>query len=58
LTQEELAARAKMDRSYISDIERGGASLSVERLLRICQAMKIPAADVISQIEDALRRGT
>jgi transcriptional regulator with XRE-family HTH domain len=51
LTQEEVAARANMDRSYISDVERGIASLSVDRLLRICDALGISAASVIGRIE-------
>ena len=54
LTQDELAARAKMDRSYISDVERGQASLSVDRLLRICRALGIRAATVVERIEDRL----
>jgi len=54
LTQEELAARAKMDRSYISDVERGEASLSVDRLLRICRALKVRASLVVDLIENQL----
>jgi transcriptional regulator with XRE-family HTH domain len=56
LTQEELAARAKMDRSYISDVERGEASLSVDRLLRICRALDVRAATVVERIEHQLQR--
>lgn len=54
LTQEELAARAAMDRSSISDIERGTASLSVDRLLRLCRALGTPAAEVVGRIEERL----
>ena len=54
LTQEEVAARASMDRSYISDLERGEASLTVDRLLRICKAIGIPAATVIGRIEQRI----
>jgi transcriptional regulator with XRE-family HTH domain len=51
LTQEELAARAGMDRSYVSDVERGEASLSVDRLLRICRALGVKAATIVERIE-------
>jgi len=51
LTQEALAARAKMDRSYVSDVERGEASLSVDRLLRICTALNVRASVVMDRIE-------
>ena len=56
LTQETLAARARMDRSYISDVERGEASLSVDRLLRICKALGVRASAVIGRIERKLIR--
>lgn len=56
LTQEELAGRAKMDRSYISDVERGEASLSVDRLLRICKALGVPASTVVGRIEKQIGR--
>ncbi len=51
LTQEALAAKAKMDRSYVSDVERGKASLSVDRLLRLSKAFGITAAKLIQRIE-------
>lgn len=54
MTQEQVAAAANMDRSYISDVERGTASLSVDRLLRICAAMGVPAATVIGRIEQRM----
>lgn len=50
-TQEKLAARAGMDRAYISEIERGKVSLSVDRLLRICKAMGVRAALIVDRVE-------
>ena len=40
-TQERLAHEADIDRSYISDIERGQANLSLGMLLTICTVLKI-----------------
>jgi len=50
LTQEQLAANAGMDRSYLSDVERGATSVSVDTFLRICRGMKVPASKVIAEI--------
>ena len=56
LTQDELAARSGMDRSYISDVERGEASLSVDRLLRLCRALGVAAATIAHRIESRMER--
>jgi transcriptional regulator with XRE-family HTH domain len=42
LSQEELAHRADMDRSYISDLERGRRNPSVKAIGRIAQALCVP----------------
>lgn len=41
LTQEELAELANMDRSYISDIERGKKTISIEKLEQLANAFNI-----------------
>lgn len=40
ISQEELAERAEVDRSYISILERGLKSPTLETLERICVALK------------------
>jgi transcriptional regulator with XRE-family HTH domain len=42
LSQEELAHRADMDRSYISDLERGRRNPSVKAIGRIAEALGVP----------------
>ncbi|WP_221938933.1 helix-turn-helix domain-containing protein [Mycobacterium sp. KBS0706] len=45
LTQEELGFRAEVNRSYISDLERGKYSASVEMLEKLARALNVdPAA--------------
>lgn len=39
MTQEELAAAAEMERSYVSDLERGTRNPSVAALGRIAEAL-------------------
>jgi len=39
ISQEELAGRAEVDRSYISILERGMKSPTIETLEKICSAL-------------------
>jgi transcriptional regulator with XRE-family HTH domain len=55
VSEDDVAGLARMDRSYISDVERGQASLSVQRLLRICAAMQVSAAEIVRQVEVSLK---
>jgi transcriptional regulator with XRE-family HTH domain len=41
LSQEELAHRAEMDRSYVSDLERGTRNPSVKALGRLAEALGV-----------------
>ena len=56
MTQERLASAAKVDRGHISDIERGEKSPNVDMLLRLCRAMGVSAAEIISRVERAGRQ--
>ena len=47
LSQEELAHRADIDRTYISSLERCVYSPSIEVLDRLAQALGVEAADLI-----------
>jgi transcriptional regulator with XRE-family HTH domain len=51
LSQETLAARAHIDRSYLSELERDEGSPTVQLLIRLCSAMGVSAGKIISQIE-------
>ena len=46
LSQEELAFRAEMHRSYLGDVECGKRNLSLKNILKICRALKLTAADL------------
>ena len=56
LTQDQLAARVGMDRSYISDVERGTALVSVDLFLQICRGARMPAGDILNQVEAELTK--
>ena len=53
LTQEVLAARAKVDRTYISDIENDKVSPTVDTLERLCTALGVRVSTIITRAEDA-----
>ena len=47
LSQEKLAEDAGMQRSYVSDIERGVRNPSVHALGRLAMALGVDAADLL-----------
>ena len=56
LTQEELAFKAEIHRTYVSMLERGKGSPTVETLFRICDVLGIRASTLLKRIEKL--RGT
>ncbi|MER2535181.1 MAG: helix-turn-helix transcriptional regulator [Rhizobiaceae bacterium] len=49
LSQEELAHRADIDRTYISSLERGVYAASIDVVERLAQALGIQAADLLQR---------
>jgi transcriptional regulator with XRE-family HTH domain len=56
LTQEKLAFAAGIDRAYLSLLENDHKSPTVDVLLRICGALRVPASEVIARVERGSRR--
>lgn len=48
LSQEELAYRAKLHRTYISSIERGERNVSIENIFAIAEALKVSPGDLLN----------
>lgn len=46
LSQEQLAERADLDRTYISGVERGVRNLSLNNVVRIAKALKTSASEL------------
>ena len=55
LSQEKLASKAGVHRTYVSLLERNLKSPTVDVLLRLCKAMGVSAAGVIRRIEQEQR---
>lgn len=48
ISQEELADRAGLHRTYISDIERGVRNVSLENIEKIVGALRISVSDLFA----------
>jgi transcriptional regulator with XRE-family HTH domain len=51
LTQEDLAEKAKIHRTYLSDIERGARNVSLINIENLAAALNMPMADLFREVE-------
>ena len=51
LTQEQLSFAAEVDRTYISQLEHGKKSPTVDMLFRLCDALKVSASSLLASVE-------
>ena len=52
LSQETLAFEAGIDRTYISDIEKGKRNISIQVVYKLALALQISFSDLIKEIEN------
>lgn len=52
ISQEELAGRAGLHRTYISDVERGARNVSLESIHRLAGALEIPMSVLFARLEE------
>jgi len=52
VTQEELAWRADLHRTYVADIERGGRNLTLSSIINLATALQVSVASLLSQPGD------
>jgi transcriptional regulator with XRE-family HTH domain len=50
ISQEELAFKADLDRTYVSGIERGRRNLGLENLCRLALALEVPPALLLEDV--------
>lgn len=55
ISQEELAHRAGLDRTFVSRIERGVRQPTISSLIRLGQALGVSASELISVVEQRLQ---
>jgi len=51
MTQEQLGVAARVDRTYISDLENNKQSPTVAMLLRLCDALGVRASELLARVE-------
>jgi len=51
LSQEELAHRAGLDRTYVSSCERGRRNLSLEAIVQLADALNVPPSKLLEGVE-------
>jgi transcriptional regulator with XRE-family HTH domain len=51
LTQEEFAERARIHRTYVSDVERGQRNISLLNIERVAQALDIAMSELFRIVE-------
>nr|WP_231902723.1 helix-turn-helix transcriptional regulator [Microbacterium sp. TNHR37B] len=49
LSQEQLAHRAELDRSYVGQVERGERNISLDNIHRLADALGLEAASLLSR---------
>lgn len=47
ISQEELASRADLSRTYISEVERGVRNVSIDNMGSLAQALGVPLRDLV-----------
>lgn len=52
VSQEQLALTADIDRTYISDIEKGERNVSILTLKKIADALQVSMSQIIAQLEE------
>ncbi len=51
LTQEDLADRARIHRTYLSDVERGTRNLSLVNIERLADALQMKLSELFATVE-------
>lgn len=54
LSQEELALRCGLDRSYVGQVERGERNISLENIYRIAEGLCVPPGTLLGALDGAL----
>lgn len=51
ITQQELADRADMQRTYLADIERGARNLALTNIARLAAALDVPPSKFFARMQ-------
>lgn len=54
ISQEELAHRADVDRTFVSRLERGVRQPTITTLIQLAKALEVTAAELVGEVEAGL----
>ena len=54
ISQEELAHRSGLDRSYVGQVERGERNLTLENIFRIAEGLGVPPAKLVVELNESI----
>src|SRR5215468_9020106 len=57
ISQEELAGRAGLHRTYVADIERGARNVSLENIDKLAAALEVSVATLFSETDTGSLQG-
>jgi transcriptional regulator with XRE-family HTH domain len=52
ISQEELAERADLHRTYISDLERGKRNVSIENIEKLANALNLSISELLQRVDE------
>lgn len=52
ISQDELAVRSGLNRSYITEVETGKRNVALVNIGRLAEALDVPIAELFSAVED------
>ncbi len=56
ISQEDLADKAQLHRTYISDIERGSRNVSLKNIFKLAKALGVPSSKLFLFVERGMKR--
>jgi CheY-like chemotaxis protein/DNA-binding XRE family transcriptional regulator len=51
ISQEELAERSGLHRTYVTDVERGARNVTMESITKLARALNVPLAELFAKVE-------
>ncbi len=58
LSQENLAAEAQLDRTYVSSLERGHRNPTLTTIVKVSGALRVSASSLLAEMEDPDREAS